>query len=185
MPESMSIERRMQMQAYGAEIILTKKELGMKGAIEKAIEMKNELNAWMPMQFDNPANPEIHTTTTALEILADFPEGLDYLITGVGTGGHISGVGSVLKKHWPKLKVLAVEPAESPVISGGQPGPHGIQGIGAGFIPANLDKGILDGTILVNKDQAYAFVRKAAREEALFIGISTGASLAAIDQKKA
>ena len=184
MPESMSVERRKQMKAYGAEIILTPKEQGMKGAIEKAHEINNELNGWMPMQFDNPNNPEIHSQTTAKEILIDFPEGIDYLITGVGTGGHISGVAKELKKQWPSLKVFAVEPDDSPVISGGKAGPHAIQGIGAGFIPKNLDTDILNGVIKISKEEAYSFARKAAKEEGLFIGISTGASLAAIHQKQ-
>lgn len=184
MPESMSIERRRQMQAYGAEIILTPKEKGMKGAIDKAMELVKEQNAWMPMQFDNKANPDIHSKTTAQEILNDFPDGLDYMITGVGTGGHISGVARVLKQHWPELKVLAVEPEKSPVISGGAPGPHTIQGIGAGFIPQNLETGLLDGVIKVKDDRAYEFAKKVAKEESLFVGISTGASLAAIDQVK-
>ena len=184
MPESMSVERRKQMKAYGAEIILTPKEQGMKGAIEKAHEVNNELNGWMPMQFDNPANPEIHSQTTAKEILIDFPEGIDYLITGVGTGGHISGVARELKKQWSSLKVFAVEPNDSPVISGGKAGPHAIQGIGAGFIPKNLDTDILDGVIKISKEEAYSFARNATKKEGLFVGISTGASLAAIHQKQ-
>jgi cysteine synthase A len=184
MPESMSVERQKQMKAYGTEIILTPKELGMKGAIEKANEIKNTMKGWIPMQFDNPANPESHSQTTAKEILNDFPEGMDYLITGVGTGGHISGVAKELKKQWPSIKVLAVEPIDSPVISGGKAGPHAIQGIGAGFIPNNLDTDILDGVIKIAKEEAYSFTRNAAREEGLFIGISTGASLAAIHQKQ-
>ncbi len=184
MPDSMSVERRKQMKAYGAEIILTPKEQGMKGAIDKASEINKELNGWMPSQFDNPANPEIHSQTTAQEILNDFPEGIDYLITGVGTGGHLSGVGRELKKQWPSIKVLAVEPADSPVISGGEPGPHAIQGIGGGFIPKNLDTNILDGVITVSKVEAYSFSRNVAKEEGLFVGISTGASLAAIHQKQ-
>ncbi|MCD6180196.1 MAG: cysteine synthase A [Bacteroidales bacterium] len=184
MPESMSVERRKQMKAYGAEIILSPKEQGMKGAIEKAHEVNNELNGWMPMQFDNPANPEIHSQTTAKEILIDFPEGIDYLITGVGTGGHISGVARELKKQWPSLKVFAVEPNDSPVISGGKAGPHAIQGIGAGFIPKNLDTDILDGVIKISKEEAYSFARNASKKEGLFVGISTGASLAAIHQKQ-
>ncbi len=184
MPESMSVERRKQMKAYGAEIILTPKELGMKGAIEKASEINNKLNGWMPMQFDNPANPKIHSQTTAKEILNDFPEGIDYLITGVGTGGHISGVARELKKQWPSLIVLAVEPSDSPILSGGKAGPHSIQGIGAGFIPKNLDPNILNGIIKISKEEAYSFTRIAAKEEGLFIGISTGASLAAIHQKQ-
>jgi cysteine synthase A len=184
MPESMSVERRKQMKAYGAEIVLTKKEDGMKGAIAKAYDLKNELNGWIPMQFDNPSNPRIHSLTTAEEIVHDFPEGIDIMITGVGTGGHISGVALVLKKRWPHLQVFAVEPEESPVISGGEPGPHGIQGIGAGFIPKNLDTKLIDGIIKVNKQEAFKFTLRAAREEGLFIGISTGASLAAISKKQ-
>ncbi len=180
MPESMSIERRKLMTAYGAEIVLTPKEKGMKGAIEKATELKNELNGWMPMQFDNPANPNIHAKTTAQEIIKDFPEGIDYLITGVGTGGHITGVTIELKKQFPAIEIYAVEPTESPVISGGDPGPHAIQGIGAGFIPKNLDLNILTGVIKVSKEEAYTFAKRAAKEEGLFIGISSGASLAAI-----
>jgi cysteine synthase A len=183
MPESMSLERRRLVKAYGAELVLTPKEKGMKGAIERAEELQKELNAWLPMQFDNPANPSIHEETTAKEILDDFPEGLDYLISGVGTGGHISGVAKVLKGHWPNLKVYAVEPELSPVISGGEPGPHPLQGIGAGFVPKNLATGVLDGAIKVGKDEAFDFSRKAASEEGLFVGISSGASLAAIQQK--
>lgn len=183
MPESMSLERRRLVKAYGAELVITQKEKGMKGAIEKANELKQELNGWLPMQFDNPANPNIHKTTTAEEIINDFPEGLDYIITGVGTGGHISGIATILKEKWPELKVLAVEPVQSPVISGGNPGPHPIQGIGAGFIPNNLNTELLDGTICVSKDEAFEFAQKAAKREGLFIGISSGASLAAIQKK--
>jgi cysteine synthase A len=183
MPESMSLERRRLVKAYGAELVLTPKELGMKGAIEKARELQNELNGWMPMQFDNIANPDIHMKTTAIEILNDFPEGFDFMITGVGTGGHISGVAKILKAKFPNLKVFAVEPELSPVISGGSPGPHPIQGIGAGFIPKNLFTELLDGVIKVGKEDAFEFARRAASEEGLFIGISSGASLAAIAQK--
>lgn len=183
-PESMSIERRKQMKAYGAEIVLTPKEEGMTGAIEKANEISQEINGWMPMQFENPANPNIHNITTAREILNDFPEGIDYILSGVGTGGHISGVARELKKHWPTLKVFAVEPSDSPVISGGKPGLHAIQGIGAGFIPKNLDVDLLDGVIKVSKEEAYSYTRKVAEEEGLFVGISTGASLAAIGKKQ-
>ena len=184
MPESMSIERRRLMSVYGAEFVLTPREKGMKGAIEKATEIAAEIpNAWIPSQFDNEANIEIHKQTTALEILADFPEGLDYLITGVGTGGHITGVAEVLKQHFPNLKVYAVEPAASPVISGGSPSPHPIQGIGAGFIPKNLHTEILDGVIQVTKDEAFMYAQRAAREEGLFMGVSSGASLAAVAQK--
>lgn len=180
MPESMSIERRKLMIAYGAEIDLTPREKGMKGAIERAEVLQKELNAWIPMQFSNPANPEIHSRTTAAEILADFPDGLDYLITGVGTGGHITGVTRVLKENWPALKTFAVEPEASPVISGGAPGLHPIQGIGAGFIPENLDVALLDRVIRISKDEAYEYARNAAKKEGLFVGVSTGASLAAI-----
>jgi len=180
MPESMSVERRKLMLAYGAEIDLTPREKGMKGAIERAETLREELKGWTPMQFSNAANPDIHASTTASEVLADFPDGLDYLITGVGTGGHITGVGRVLKAKWPSLKVFAVEPEASPVISGGVPGPHPIQGIGAGFIPKNLDVTLLDRVITVSKDEAYAAAQNAAKKEGLFVGVSTGASLAAI-----
>ena len=184
MPESMSIERRKLMSAYGAQLVLTPKELGMSGAINKAKELheKNE-NSWVPQQFENTTNPEIHRNTTAQEILNDFPEGLDYLITGVGTGGHITGVSEILKKKYPNLKTLAVEPQSSPVISGGNPGPHPIQGIGAGFIPKVLNKDILDGTIQVEKEEAFDFTKRLAKEEGILAGISTGASLAAISKK--
>ncbi|BAX82313.1 cysteine synthase A [Labilibaculum antarcticum] len=184
MPESMSVERRSLMAAYGAEFVLTPRELGMKGAIQKAEELlaSNE-NSWMPSQFDNDANIEIHRTTTAKEIIADFPDGLDYLITGVGTGGHISGVAEILKAKFPKLKVFAVEPEGSPVISGGAPGPHPLQGIGAGFIPKNLNTEILDGTISVGKDEAFSKVKELATKEGILAGISTGASLAAVAKK--
>ena len=186
MPESMSIERRKLMSAYGATFELTPREKGMKGAIAKATELvASTPNAWMPSQFDNPANIDVHQRTTAREILADFPEGLDYLITGVGTGGHITGVAEILKPAMPKLKVFAVEPAASPVISGGAPGPHPIQGIGAGFIPANLHTAILDGVIQVTKDEAYAWAQRAAKEEGIFVGVSSGASLAAVSKKLA
>lgn len=184
MPESMSIERRKIMAAYGAEFELTPREKGMKGAIEKAKELAEEIKGgWVPSQFENEANPKIHKETTAQEIIKDFPEGIDYLITGVGTGGHITGVAEVLKEKWPKLKVFAVEPELSPVIGGGQPGPHPIQGIGAGFIPDNLHTNILDGTIQVSKDEAFEFSQKAAKQEGLFGGISSGATLAAIAKK--
>jgi cysteine synthase A len=183
MPESMSMERRNILKAYGAEIVLTPRELGMKGSIEKAAALAAEMkNGWIPSQFDNPSNPSIHEHTTALEILEDFPEGIQYLVTGVGTGGHISGVARVLKKKMPELKVVAVEPKDSPVISGGEPGPHPIQGIGAGFIPKNLDRSLLDEVIPVEKSAAYHYAKQAAREEGLFAGISTGASLAAVSQ---
>ena len=184
MPESMSLERRKIMSAYGAEFVLTPREKGMKGAIDRAKELVQETpDSWMPMQFDNPSNTSIHRETTAQEILDDFPEGLDYLITGVGTGGHITGVAEVLKKKFPKLKVFAVEPELSPVLSGGAPGPHPLQGIGAGFVPSILNTKILDGIIKVSKDDAFAFTKRAAKEEGLFIGLSSGASLAAVNQK--
>ena len=183
MPESMSIERRRLMAAYGAKFDLTPREKGMKGAIERAGELVRETpNSWMPQQFENEANIAVHKATTVPEILADFPDGLDYLITGVGTGGHITGVGEVLKTHFPNLKVLAVEPALSPVISGGAPGPHPIQGIGAGFIPKNLHTDVLDGIIQVSKDAAFEYARRSALEEGIFGGISSGATLAAIAQ---
>ena len=184
MPESMSVERRRYMAALGAELVLTARENGMGGAITRAKELVEEIDgAWMPQQFDNPANVEIHRATTAREILADFPEGLDYLITGVGTGGHITGVAQVLKESMPDLKVFAVEPAASPVISGGEKGLHPIQGIGAGFVPANLERRVLDGVIQVQNEEAFDFARRCAREEGIFIGISSGASLAAVNQK--
>lgn len=184
MPESMSVERRRLMAAYGAKLELTPREKGMKGAIEKAQELVQENSkAWMPMQFDNEANVQIHIETTAQEIIEDFPEGFDYLITGVGTGGHITGVAKVLKGRFPDLKVFAVEPAASPVLSGGQPGPHPLQGIGAGFIPKIMDTTLLDGVIQVERDDAFDFARRAAREEGIFIGVSSGASLSAVSQK--
>ena len=184
MPDSMSIERRRLMLAYGATFDLTPREKGMKGAIARAQELAAEVdNAWVPQQFENPANIEVHVRTTAQEILADFPEGLDVLITGVGTGGHLTGCARVLKKAWPQLKVYAVEPTASPVISGGSPAPHPIQGIGAGFVPANLDTSLLDGVILVEAEAAREMGRRAAREEGMLIGISSGATLAAIAQK--
>lgn len=184
MPESMSVERRKIMAAYGAKFELTPKELGMRGAMEKANEIKaSNPNIWIPEQFENPANVEIHRKTTAQEIINDFPNGIDYLITGVGTGGHISGVAEILKAKFANLKVYAVEPVESPVISGGDPGPHGIQGIGAGFIPKNLNEKILDGAISVSKEDAFKFAKSLAREEGILAGISTGATLAAISKK--
>jgi cysteine synthase A len=186
MPESMSVERRKIMSAYGAEFDLTPREKGMKGAIERANQLHSEIpDSWIPMQFDNPANTEIHRNSTAQEIIKDFPDGLDYLITGVGTGGHITGCAEVLKKKFPNLKVYAVEPELSPVLSGGTPGPHPLQGIGAGFIPSVLRTKLLDGIIKVSKDEAFAFTKRAAKEEGLFIGISSGASLAAVNQKLA
>ena len=184
MPESMSLERRKIMSSYGADFVLTPREKGMKGAIERAKELISETpDSWMPMQFDNPANTQVHRDTTAQEILTDFPEGIDYLITGVGTGGHITGVAEVLKKAFPNIKVFAVEPELSPVLSGGAPGPHPIQGIGAGFVPSILNTGILDGIIKVSRDEAFHFTQRAAIEEGLFVGISSGASLAAVNKK--
>jgi cysteine synthase A len=184
MPESMSIERRRLMAVYGAQFELTPREKGMKGAIEKATELvASTPNSWMPQQFNNPANIEVHKKTTAQEIINDFPDGLDFIITGVGTGGHISGVAEVLKVKFPNLKVFAVEPAASPVISGGQPSPHPIQGIGAGFIPGNLNTTLLDGVITVTKEEAFEYAQRSAREEGIFVGISSGASLAAVAKK--
>ncbi|MDR3505414.1 MAG: cysteine synthase A [Acidocella sp.] len=184
MPESMSIERRRLMQAYGASFDLTPKEKGMKGAIERANELAEQNpGAFVPQQFENPANIEVHVRTTAQEILADFPEGLDVIVTGVGTGGHITGVAETLKKSWPKLQVFAVEPTLSPVISGGAPGPHPIQGIGAGFIPVNLHVAALDGVIQVEAEEAREFARQSASKEGLLVGISSGATLAAIAKK--
>lgn len=184
MPESMSIERRRLMLAYGASFDLTPKEKGMKGAIARAEELAAQTpGAWIPQQFENPANVDAHERTTAQEILADFPEGVDVLITGVGTGGHLSGVAKVLKAKFPHLKVFAVEPSASPVISGGAPAPHPIQGIGAGFVPKNLDTSLLDGVIQVEAEPAREYARRAASEEGLLVGISSGATLAAIAQK--
>ena len=186
MPDSMSVERRRLMLAYGAKFELTPREKGMNGSIARAQELVAQTpDAWMPQQFDNPANIEAHARTTAQEILADFPQGLDVLITGVGTGGHLTGCAQVLKKAWPKLKVFAVEPTASPVISGGKHTPHPLQGIGAGFIPKNLDTSLLDGTILVEAEAAKEMARRAAREEGMLIGLSSGATLAAIAQKLA
>lgn len=184
MPESMSIERRKIMEAYGAKFVLTAKEKGMNGAISKGQEIvENNSNAWMPQQFENPANIEAHVKNTAVEIINDFPDGIDYLITGVGTGGHITGTAKVLKQKFPKMKALAVEPELSNVIGGGEPGPHTLQGIGAGFIPKNLDVQLLDGTIEVNAEEAFNFAQRAAKEEGIFGGISSGATLAAINKK--
>lgn len=184
MPESMSIERRRLMKAYGASFELTPREKGMKGAIEKANELAQATpNSWIPQQFSNPANIDVHVKTTAAEIIKDFPNGIDYLITGVGTGGHITGVGRVLKEKFPALKIFAVEPALSPVISGGQPSPHPIQGIGAGFIPDNLDTKVLDGVIQITKEEAFSYTLRATKEEGLFGGVSSGATLAAIAKK--
>jgi cysteine synthase A len=184
MPDSMSVERRRLMLAYGASFELTPREKGMKGSIARAQELVAATpKSWMPQQFENPANIEVHARTTAQEILADFPEGLDVLITGVGTGGHITGCARVLKAAWPQLKVFAVEPKASPVISGGQPAPHPIQGIGAGFIPKNLDTSLLDGVIQVEAEPAREMARRSASEEGMLVGISSGATLAAIAQK--
>jgi len=184
MPESMSVERRKIMELYGAEFELTPKEKGMKGAIARAEELFQEIpDAWIPSQFVNKSNPEIHKKTTAREIINDFPEGIDVLVTGVGTGGHISGCSERLKSEFPEMKTYAVEPADSPVIGGGEPGPHPIQGIGAGFIPENLHREWIDGSIQVDKDAAFDYLRRAAREEGLLAGISTGATLAAIAKK--
>ena len=184
MPDSMSIERRRLMLAYGASFDLTPREKGMKGAIARAQELVAATpGAWMPGQFDNPANIAAHVNTTAVEILGDFPEGLDALITGVGTGGHLTGCAQVLKQAWPGMKVFAVEPSASPVISGGAPSPHPIQGIGAGFIPENLHTGLLDGVIQVEAEAAREMARRAAREEGMLVGISSGATLAAIAQQ--
>ncbi|MBA4091690.1 MAG: cysteine synthase A [Sphingobium sp.] len=185
MPESMSIERRRLMLAYGASFDLTPREKGMKGAIERALELVSQTpGSWMPQQFENPANIDVHVRTTAQEILADFADApIDALITGVGTGGHITGVAEVLKKAWPAIKIFAVEPTLSPVISGGQPGPHPIQGIGAGFIPANLHTQLLDGVIQVDPADAKDYARRAATQEGLLVGISSGGTLAAIAQK--
>jgi cysteine synthase len=181
MPESFSVERRQLMSAYGAQLELTPRELGMKGAIARAEELiASTPNAWMPMQFDNPANVEAHRSTTAEEIRRDFPDGLDYLVTGVGTGGHITGCAEVLKPLWPQLKVYAVEPALSPVLSGGTHTPHPIQGIGAGFIPGVMRTELLDGIIQVASEDAIAYVRRSAREEGILAGVSSGASLAAV-----
>ena len=186
MPDSMSVERRRLMLAYGANFDLTPREKGMKGAIARAQELVAQTpGSWMPQQFENPANIDIHASTTAQEILADFPDGLDALITGVGTGGHLTGCARVLKAAWPLLKVFAVEPTASPVISGGQPAPHPIQGIGAGFIPKNLDTGLLDGVIQVDAEPAREMARRSASEEGMLVGISSGATLAAIAQKLA
>ena len=184
MPDSMSVERRRLMLAYGARFELTPREKGMNGSIARAMELLKEIpDSWMPQQFENPANIEVHARTTAQEIAADFPSGIDALITGVGTGGHITGCAQVLKERWPQLKVFAVEPSASPVISGGKPSPHPIQGIGAGFIPKNLHTALLDGAIQVEAEAAREMARRCAREEGILVGISSGATLAAIAQK--
>ncbi|CAM3960148.1 cysteine synthase A [Flavobacterium cucumis] len=186
MPESMSVERRKLMEIYGAEFDLTPREKGMKGAIERASELVSQTpNAWSPSQFKNPANVEVHQKTTAQEILADFPNGLDYIITGVGTGGHISGVAAVVKEKFPNAKVIAVEPELSPVLSGGSPAPHPLQGIGAGFVPENYHENLIDEVIQVSKEEAFEFTRKIAKQEGVLVGISTGASLAAVAKKVA
>jgi cysteine synthase A len=183
MPESMSVERRQILKGYGAELVLTPRETGMKGAIARAEEILASISgAWMPMQFENPANPSAHSKYTAKEIISDFPEGFDYLITGVGTGGHISGIGKELKERFPSIKIFAVEPAASPVLGGGSPGPHPLQGIGAGFAPKNFNREIIDKIIQIEGNDAFNMVRSAALEEGLFAGISTGASLSAISQ---
>ncbi len=184
LPESFSLERRRLIKAYGAELELTPREKGMKGAIERATELAASTpNSWIPQQFENPANIEIHKKTTAKEILEDFPDGIDFIITGVGTGGHITAVAEELKKVWKNLKVFAVEPALSPVISGGKPGPHPIQGIGAGFIPKNLHVEAIDGVIQVTKEEAYEYALRTAREEGILVGVSSGAALAAVAKK--
>jgi cysteine synthase A len=184
MPESMSVERRKLMEVYGAKFELTPREKGMKGAIEKAAELVKEIpNAWSPSQFENPSNVEAHKKTTALEIIEDFPEGIDYIITGVGTGGHITGVAEIVKKKFPNVKIIAVEPELSPVLSGGNPGPHPLQGIGAGFVPENYHSNLIDEVITVTKEDSYEFAKKSALQEGIFVGISTGASLAAVAKK--
>jgi cysteine synthase A len=184
MPESMSVERRRLMALYGAELVLTPKEKGMKGAIERARELVSEnTNSWMPMQFENMSNVEAHRQTTAREIAEDFPNGLDFMIAGVGTGGHITGCAEILKKQFNKLIVLAVEPEDSAILSGGPPGPHPIQGIGAGFIPAILNRDLLDGIIKIGKEEAYQFTRDAAKKEGILLGVSSGANLAAVAKK--
>lgn len=184
MPESMSVERRRLVALYGAKLVLTPREKGMKGAIARAEELQQEIpGSWIPQQFTNEANPRIHAETTAQEILTDFPEGLDYLITGMGTGGHISGVGRELKRAFPSLQVIGVEPADSPIITEGRSGPHALQGIGAGFIPDTLDTSVLDSVIKIEQEEAYTFARRLAREEGILGGISTGASLAAVARK--
>lgn len=184
MPESMSVERRQIISLYGAELVLTPREKGMRGAIEKAGELQNDIpGSWIPQQFQNLSNPKIHAKTTAQEIIKDFQEGIDYLITGIGTGGHITGVGRELKKRFSEIEVIGVEPMDSPIISEGRSGPHSIQGIGAGFIPDTLDLDVLDDVIKVTKEEAFESARKLAREEGIFGGISTGASIAAVIKK--
>ncbi|BBA17283.1 cysteine synthase A [Blattabacterium cuenoti] len=184
MPESMSIERRKLFSIFGAKFVLTSKEDGMKGAIQKAEELINTIpNSWMPKQFDNISNPDTHKNTTAREIINTFPKGIDYFITGVGTGGHITGIGEVLKNKFPNIKIFSVEPIESPVIFGGKPNSHALQGLGAGFIPSILNVKILDGTFLVSKEEAFHYVRKIAKKEGILVGISTGASVSAIEKQ--
>jgi cysteine synthase A len=184
MPESMSLERRRLIALYGAELVLTPREKGMKGAIERAEELQKEIaGAWIPQQFQNPANPAIHASTTAQEIIKDFPDRLDYLITGIGTGGHITGVGHELKKKFPSIQVIGVEPVDSPIITEGRSGPHAIQGIGAGFIPETLDVEVLNSVIKITKDEAFDYARRLAKSEGILAGISTGASLAAVAKK--
>ncbi|WP_341662129.1 cysteine synthase A [Blattabacterium cuenoti] len=184
MPESMSIERRKLFSIFGAKFVLTSKEHGMKGAIQKAEELIHTIpNSWMPKQFDNISNPNIHKNTTAKEIINAFPKGIDYFITGVGTGGHITGIGEVLKNQFPNIKIFSVEPIESPVIFGGEPNSHALQGLGAGFIPSILNVNILDGSFLVSKEEAFHYVRKMAKKEGILVGISTGASLSAIEKQ--
>lgn len=184
MPESFSLERRKIMSSYGAELELTPREKGMQGAIDKANEIiASNTKAWMPMQFENEANIEIHKRTTALEIIHDFPDGLDFVFGGVGTGGHITGVAYELKKKFPKIKIFAFEPELSPILSGGKPGPHPIQGIGANFIPKNFHRQLIDEVLTVSRDDAYEFTRRVAKEEGIFVGISSGAALAAVARK--
>ena len=181
MPESMSIERRRLVAAYGAEVVLTPKEKGTGGAVAKALELAAEhTNYWVPQQFQNPANPAVHEATTAQEILQSFPEGVDYFVTGVGTGGHISGISKVLKQHFPNLKTVAVEPDQSAVLSGGKPGPHALQGLGTGFIPDNYNPTVVDEVIAISKEEAYDYARRLAKQEGILAGISTGAALAAV-----
>ena len=181
MPESMSIERRRLVAAYGAEVVLTPKEKGTGGAVAKALELAAEhSNYWVPQQFQNPANPAVHEATTAQEILQSFPEGFDYFVTGVGTGGHISGISKVLKQHFPNLKTVAVEPDQSAVLSGGKPGPHALQGLGTGFIPDNYNPTVVDEVIAISKEEAYDYARRLAKQEGILAGISTGAALAAV-----
>ena len=181
MPESMSIERRRLVAAYGAEVVLTPKEKGTGGAVAKALELAAEHpNYWVPQQFQNPANPAVHEATTAQEILQSFPEGFDYFVTGVGTGGHISGISKVLKQHFPNLKTVAVEPDQSAVLNGGKPGPHALQGLGTGFIPDNYNPTVVDEVIAISKEEAYDYARRLAKQEGILAGISTGAALAAV-----